>query len=124
MFVAMNGMRYVLLLLGLLLVPAWALEPSDVVVVYNADSVLSTKSAQRYAQLRRIPPEQVVALSGLNVGHINRSDFEQKIRQPLLEAGRRHGWQWPSGHSRRGKRICAMVLMPNLPLGFGPTPRP
>ncbi len=119
-------MRTLLCLLSVicvLLCSAQALEPSQVVVVYNADSVLSTRSAQRYALLRRIPPAQVVALSDLKGGPISRMDFEQKVRQPLLEAGRRHGWRWPSAYSRSNKRILAMVLMPDLPLGIRATPR-
>ncbi len=120
----MKGLRCCLLVLCLLLLPAQALEPADVVVVYNADSLLSTKSAQRYAQLRRIPPNQVVALSGVKTGHISRIDFEQKVRLPLLEAGQRNGWRWPSAFSRNNKRILAMVLMPDLPLGITGTPRP
>ncbi len=120
----MKALRFLFASLGLLFLPVQALEPSQLVVVYNADSVLSTKSAQRYAQLRRIPPNQVVALSDLQAGNISRMDFEQKIRMPLLEIGRQRGWRWPAGYSRSSKRILAMVLMPDLPLGIQSTPRP
>ncbi len=118
------SLRCLLLSVCLLLLPARALEPSQVVVVYNADSVLSTKSAQRYALLRRIPANQLVALSDIKGGHISRMDFEEKIRLPLLEIGRQRGWRWPAGYSRGQKRILAMVLMPDLPLGIRATPRP
>ncbi len=119
----MHGLRLLLLSACLLLLPARALEPSQVVVVYNADSVLSTKSAQRYALLRRIPASQLVALSDLRGERISRMDFEEKVRMPLLEVGRQRGWRWPAGYSRGHKRILAMVLMPDLPLGIQPTPR-
>ncbi len=120
----MKTLCYLLAAFCLLFQPTQALEPSQVVVVYNADSVLSSKSAQRYALLRGIPPEQVVALSDVKTGHIARIVYEEKIRKPLIEAGQRHGWRWPSSHSLAGKRILAMVLMPDLPLGITATPRP
>ncbi len=112
-----------LLVFCLLLLPAQALVPSQVVVVYNADSVLSTKSAQRYALLRRIPHDQVVALSDLKGESISRIDFEQKVRLPLLQVARQRGWRWPAGYSGGRKRILAMVLMPDLPLKIQAAPR-
>ncbi len=120
----MLGLCRLLLSVCLLLIPVQALEPSQVVVVYNADSVLSTRSARRYAMLRRIPPRQVVALSGLSSGNISRMDFEQKVCLPLLELGRQRGWRWPAGSSRGHTRILALVLMPDLPLGIHASPRP
>ncbi len=114
-----------LLLAVCLLLPARALSPAQVVVVYNADSSLSTQSAQRYAQVRHIPAENLVPLRGLKGGHISRKDFEEKIREPLLAEGARKGWRWPSGYTRGStRRICAMVLMPDMPLGVMGNPRP
>ncbi len=116
---------FFLLLLALYLLPArvCALQPSQVVVVYNDDSALSIKSALRYAEARKIPRENLVALPGLKRGHISRIDFEDKIRLPLLAEGKKRGWNWPSSRSRGGRRMCAMVLMPDIPLGVLPVPR-
>ncbi len=109
----------------MLLLPAQALQPSQVVVVYNADSALSTRAAQRYVQQRRIPDEHMVGLSGVKGGHISREDFEEKVVKPLLFAGHQNGWRWPSGYTQGStKRILAMVLMPDLPLGINAIPRP
>ncbi len=121
----MKGLLRLLVAACLLLLPGQALEPSQVVVVYNADSELSCKSAQRYAQLRGVPASQLVGLAGLKAGHISRLDFEDKIRIPLLQVGRERGWCWPSSGARgKGKRIYAMVLMPDMPLGVRGVPRP
>ncbi len=107
-----------------LMLPAQALEPARVVVVYNADSPLSTRSAQRYAQLRNIPAGNLVALKGVKGGNISRMDFEEKVRQPLMEVARQRDWVWPSSRTRRvARRMVAMVLMPDLPLGVAPLPR-
>ncbi len=118
----MRPLCLLLLALLLLLLPAGALEPSQVVVVYNGDSVLSTQSARRYALLRRIPPDQLVSLSGLKAGDISREEFEQKICLPLLQTGRERGWRWPAGFQGH-RRILAMVLMPDLPLRIRAVPR-
>ncbi len=121
----MHGLRLLLLLACcLLLLPAQALEPSQVVVVYNADSTISRQSAQRYALLRGIPPEQVVALTGVRGGGISRQDFDDKVRTPLLQLGFERGWRWPAGSPHGSKRILAMVMMPELPLRIGGSPRP
>ncbi len=111
----MRAFSLLLAALLLLLLPAGALEPSQVVVVYNADSVLSTKSAQRYALLRRIPAGQLVALSDLKGMTISRDEYQQKMVEPLLQAGRERDWRWPAGFQGT-KRMLAMVLMPDLPL--------
>ncbi len=109
----------------LLLLPAQALQPTQVVVVYNADSALSTRAAQRYMQLRRIPAEHMVGLTGVKGGHISRADYEEKVAKTLLFAGHQNGWRWPAGYTQGStKRILAMVLMPDLPLGIQETPRP
>ncbi len=122
----MKGLLRCLLLAACLLpMPGRALEPSQVVVVYNAESELSKSTAERYAQLRRIPADNLIGLAELKGGHISRLDFEQKIRLPLLAEGKRRGLRWPSGYTRGSTRqIHAMVLMPDMPLGILGTPRP
>lgn len=96
---------------------AAALTPQQVVVVYNAASVRSSEAARSYADLRRVPAEQVVALQDLqpDAQNISRRDYESKIAEPLLRVARENGWQWPAGPAG-GKRMLAMVLMPDIPL--------
>lgn len=96
---------------------ASALTPQQVVVVYNAGSVRSSEAARHYAELRRIPMEQLVPLQELqpDAQTISRRDFEAKVADPLLRAAKDNGWQWPAG-AAGGKRMQAMVLMPDLPL--------
>ncbi len=116
----MRVLLFCILASMLLMAPAGALEPEDVVVVYHADSVLSTESARRYAAKRHIPPAQVVALAGLGgTGDISRMDFVQKLCLPLLQLGQERGWRWPAAATGGSKRIKAMVLMPDIPLRVG-----
>lgn len=94
----------------------FALEPSEVVVVYNADSPLSRDAMARYCAGRRIPMNQRLPLYGLNRGDISRAHYDSKIKYPLLALGQRRGLIWPSGPQSVGTKIKAMVLMPDLPL--------
>lgn len=96
---------------------AAALTPQQVVVVYNAGSVRSSEAARHYAELRHIPMEQLVPLQELqpDAQVISRRDYEAKVVDPLLRAARENGWQWPAA-PQGGKRMQAMVLMPDLPL--------
>lgn len=97
---------------------AWGLTPDQVVVVYNADSALSTRTAKEYARLRHISVQQLVPLRGLpKERDLSRSDFERLVRSPLLYAGACNDWHWPAQGRRGGVRnMYAMVLMPDLPL--------
>lgn len=98
---------------------AAALTPQQLVVVYNADSPLSTRSAKEYARLRQVPREQLVALQGLpKGGDLSRSDFERLVVSPLLYAARCNSWSWPAqGRAGVGvRRMGALVLMPDVPL--------
>lgn len=95
---------------------ALALEPSEVVVVYNAESELSVEAMRQYCSGRRIPFAQRLPLYGVGRGDISRRDYDLKIKMALLVAGRDKGLIWPSGPQGRGKQIKAMVLMPDLPL--------
>lgn len=94
-----------------------ALTPQQVVVVYNGDSERSTAAARLYAKVRSVPEEQLVALHGLKAetAAITRKDYDTKVAEPLVNAAREHGWSWPAAEGN-GKRMAAMVLMPDLPL--------
>lgn len=105
-----------LLAFFLLCLGAFALEPSEVAVVYNADSRLSRECAELYCNLRGIPRVQCLPLHGVGKGDISRADFDLRIRMELLMQGRDLGLMWPSGPKQGQKSIWAMVLMPDLPL--------
>ncbi len=93
----------------------WGLTPEQVVVVYNADSPLSEKAARRYCEARHVDVSQMVALRGVKTGDISRADFERKVKSPLLYAASGNDWRYPAQRTG-GKEMCAMVLMPDLPL--------
>lgn len=96
---------------------AFALTPQQVVVVYNADSALSQKTARHYASVRGIPDDNLVGLRGLSRRDVSRADFDSKIVEPLLSTARERNWRLPAAVSRGGRRpMYAMVLMPDLPL--------
>ncbi len=104
---------------------AWGLYPEQVVVVYNAESELSRSTAERYARLRGIPAEQLVALKGVKGGGIGRDAYNERVVRPLLAAATRNDWAWPAAPGLGSRCIYALVLMPDLPLKVGaPRPRP
>lgn len=102
-----------LLMLGCLV---HALEPGEVVVVYNADSALSRETAETYCRLRSIPETNLIPLYGLGRGDISRADYDAKVKLPLMALGKSRGIVWPAGVQGQGRRVRAMVLMPDLPL--------
>ncbi len=108
-------MKYLLLLLSLC-VCAWGLEPTEVAVVYNAQSELSKAAAMRYCQVRRIPRDQLLPLHGVARGNISREDFDTSIVKSLLVEGHKRGLMWPAGPRNGRKLMRAMVLMPDIPL--------
>lgn len=109
-------MQKILCLLLLVCCCAFGLEPSEVVVVYNADSPASCEATKRYCAKRSIPQKQRLPLHGLKRGDISRAQFDSLVKQPLLVMGEERGLVWPCGPQRPGKNIKAMVLMPDLPL--------
>ncbi len=93
-----------------------SLLPSEVAVVYNADSALSKEAMEKYCHLRRIPQEQVIALHALSAQDVSRADFDMKVRMDILIQAQARGLMWPAG-PRKGKKLMrALVLMPDLPL--------
>lgn len=109
-------LRYLLLLFGLCVQTLLAIQPTEVAVVYNADSVLSRAAAERYRKVRGIPTDQMLPLFGVARGEISRADFEACVVTPLLVQGRQRGLYWPSGPRNGRKLMRAMVLMPDIPL--------
>lgn len=109
-------MRYLLWLLVVVCGNAFGILPTEVAVVYNADSVLSQSAAMRYCEVRGIPSEQMLPVFGVKRGDISREDFEGSMVQSLLVQGRKRGLRWPAGPRNGIKLMRAMVLMPDLPL--------
>lgn len=75
-------------LLGLLLLPAaaLALEPKDVFVVCNKDVKESRAVAEHYLAKRKVPADNLIALSLPTGEDISRDDYEAKLAGPLREA--------------------------------------
>ncbi len=109
-------MPKIFLLLWVLCCSVFAWEPSEVVVVYNADSELSRSAMKRYCAARSIPQNNRLPLFGVARGDMTRADYDLKVKYALLALGRERRLIWPSGPQGRGTRIKAMVLMPDLPL--------
>lgn len=119
----LDAMVRCILLLMLACMGAFGLEPEEVAVVYNGDSLLSRSAAERYRTARGIPLNNCLPLHGLGAGaDISRETFNQKVRLPLLWQGRALGLMWPSGPRNGRQLIRAMVLMPDLPLRVGGAP--
>lgn len=101
---------------------ASALSPQQLVVVYNEQSALSKKAAFRYAELRRIPQENLVGLK-LSPQNINRDGYTKRVEQPLLKIAQERKWRLASAVSRGGsKDIYALLLMPDMPMRVGRVP--
>lgn len=95
---------------------ASALTPAELLVVYNADSPFSERTARAYCAKRGVSVAQMVPLRGVKSGDISREDFDRKVVSPLLYAAAGNDWSLPAQRSSGGHAIRAMVLMPDLPL--------
>ncbi len=98
----MNSFRYVLLCAAAALLvslyPATSTHasggPESVAVVVNADSWASTRIANEYIHLRKIPPSNVVYLSGIdNFERLSAENFRQRILLPVLTTLEKRGLQ-------------------------------
>ena len=75
-----------LLLLLLSTPPLLALEPKDVFLVANKDSKESLAVAEHYCAKRKVPKENVIALSLPMAEDISRADYDAKLAGPLRDA--------------------------------------
>lgn len=107
--------------IGLLLAAAAsALTPQQLVVVYNENSELSRQSALRYVELRGVPRENLVGLSGLSRQDVSREDYQRLVVDPLLKCARERDWRLASAVSRGGRKpVYAILLMPDFPMRVG-----
>lgn len=77
-------MRWMILSL-VLCTPLCAIEPSNVLVVYNEKVEGGLEIAEYYAALRGIPKEQILKLSASDKEEISRDEYNTEIRKPVLE---------------------------------------
>ena len=90
-------MQKILSLLFLLCSVVLGLEPSEVVVVYNAESALSKQAMARYCAGRRIPVNNRLPLYGVKRGDVTRAQYDMNIKFPLLVLARDRGLVFSAG---------------------------
>jgi len=107
---------------------------AHLLVVYNAKDPDSESLADYYAKRRAIPPERVLALSCPTSEEITRDQFEQTIRQPILDDFFKHNWMdRRAAIAQIGDRtvnilaatrndVWAIVLMRGVPLKIAESP--
>jgi uncharacterized protein (TIGR03790 family) len=70
-----------------LAMPAFSLEPNEILIIANSDSQKSLEIAKYYCQRRQVPAENIVALSlGIElVDSISRKDYQTKLAEPIRD---------------------------------------
>ena len=87
---------------------AFALEPAEILIVANKDVKASLDVAAHYAAKRKVPAENILALSLPTGEDIGRADYDAKLAAPLREAV-------------KGKEaIKAILTVYGVPLRVGP----
>ena len=104
---------------------SFELKPEHVAIVYNEDSPDGRFLAEAYAELRKVPSENLVALSCSLDEVISRDSYHKTIREPLLRAALAKKW-WSFSSGKRDeindRRIFAIVLMKGMPLKIAEDP--
>jgi uncharacterized protein (TIGR03790 family) len=108
--------------LFLLITPARALSPSEVLVIYNPSYPHSEELAQYYAQKRGIPPAQVIGFECATSDEMSRADFDRQLRAPLRKTLVSKGW-WKIDSSLKAathgdvasSSIRALAIMQGVP---------
>lgn len=82
------AMRYLLCvsLLLCLRLPAWALEPAEIIVISNKHLPDSQRVAEHYLAMRNIPKDNHIQLELPAVEDISRADYQKQIVRPLRKA--------------------------------------
>jgi uncharacterized protein (TIGR03790 family) len=78
-------MRHAVLALLVLAPPAAALEPAEVVVVFNSASPQSKRVADHYAAVRKVPADNLIGLLLPTTDDISRADYDDKLAGPLRQ---------------------------------------
>ncbi len=96
-------------------------DSAATVVLYNNRDPVSKDLASYYAERRRIPPEQVVALSSPVAEEITREEYRSTIERPLRRMFEQRGW-WEMREAPDGKKqvvsskIRYLAVMRGMPL--------
>jgi len=99
------------------------LLPEHVAVVYNEESSRSKECAMLYADLRKIPQNNIIALNVPPQWHdVTEAQYVQYVQDPLILAGKARDMRFPAARIDGLRPIYAMVLMPDLPVRIKNTP--
>ncbi len=91
----------------LLPVPALALAPQDLIIIYNRNLPESQAVARYYAERRAVPGENLLGLNVPNTEQLTREDYELVLAEPLRQILPR--WQ-------QENRQPALLLVYGIPL--------
>lgn len=100
-------------------IPA-AINPEQVAIVYRRESQESQDLAVSYARARKIPTDNLISLNLPDTQTISRSEYESKIRKPLIKHFDRESWWDRKTDSSRieipvENKIRVLVLMKGVP---------
>jgi uncharacterized protein (TIGR03790 family) len=82
--------------------PAWALDPSQILLITNKNSPDSQRLAALYCQLRGVPVDQTVALDLPNAEEMPFLTYEQNVMGPLR--------QYLADHQLQSKIKCLLTF--------------
>jgi len=94
--------------------------PESVAVLYNSSVKESERLATIYSEARGIPRDNLIGLALPDREEISRDDYDQLIRQPLIEAFDRRAW-WERRPDAQGNlqlartRIQVLACMRGIP---------
>ncbi|MBX3473510.1 MAG: TIGR03790 family protein [Planctomycetes bacterium] len=105
-------MKWILVLAALLAGGLEALEPANVLVVYNDKMEGSKEIADYYAELRGIPKAQILKISASQNEEITREEFNKDVQPPIEE------------YVKANDHILCIVLCRGVPLKIKRTMTP
>jgi len=97
-----------IIFLAIFALPAFALEPGEIIVLTNKNVPASKELAEYYLKARAIPAENVVELDLPKDEDITRKDYDEKLVDPLREA-----------LSKRKDKVKCLLAMYGVPLRVG-----
>lgn len=122
-------LSFIFLLTAFTAANQFPLRPGHVAVVYNSAIPESRELAETYAQLRRIPARNLVGIKMPQQQDVDRTVYEQKIRDPLREEFTKRKW-WTLAKDPNGiilpnqSTIRCLALMKGVPLRIRRAPLP
>lgn len=99
----------------------------SVAVLYNSASPDSKSLAAYYAQMRKIPEDNLIGLPLPDLEEMSRADFEKKLREPLVQEFDTRKW-WTRAKNAQGQavplnsKIRVLVCMRGVPSRIAPDP--